>query len=261
MYAGAGFSLEASRANGGKLPTSHGLAYHLAEKTYKDGKRKSYPVKDEVLVLGVEAQKFEDACGRRELVVELFKIFGEEGLTPGHAHKLAIRRFPIIVTTNYDSLFERAAYLQGKQPMIVRLDIQIALIGAGDWPTIIKLHGDLNDPGQIVITTNDYKDDEKRLSRALAEELASQLRKRTVLFVGSTLDDGDFRDIYIKEVFKLLGVFAPPAFLVAPVSSGDAMERSRWESRQQEWEVKRVTVIDSTAGTFLRRLERELKKP
>jgi SIR2-like domain len=256
LWAGAGFSLEASFPGGAKLPNGRALAYHLAGKTYQEGRREQ-PRLDEHLDLQIEAELFEDTFQRRELVLELFGIFGKEGLAPGEAHDLAIKLFPIIVTTNYDSLFERAVYSHNKQPMIVRGDFQISLIGAGNWSTIIKLHGDLNDPDRIVITARDYHD--KAFSPSMRTWLTAQLLNRTILFMGYTLDDEDFRDVYLKRVIaELPAGFKPPGFLVAPVSSDDPEESKRWELRRQEWG-QHVRFLSGTAGVFLKELEHELE--
>src|SRR5437588_7765569 len=230
LWAGAGFSLEASFTDGARLLNSRDLAYHLARKTYKELEREREPTRNEHVDLKMEAAKFEEAFKRRELVLELFRIFGKEGLMTGEAHQLAIKLFPIIFTTNYDSLFERAAYSQNKEPLIVRGDYQIPFIEEDERPTVVKLHGDLNDPNQIVITAKDY--DQKRFSQLLISFLVGLFLNRVFLFVGYTLDDEDFRDAYLKRVLALLpDGFAPRGFLVAQFLSEDPEESTRWEVR------------------------------
>ena len=47
LWAGAGFSLEASFTDGARLLNSRDLAYHLARKTYKELEREREPTRNE----------------------------------------------------------------------------------------------------------------------------------------------------------------------------------------------------------------------
>jgi hypothetical protein len=254
LYAGAGFSKEASLPDGGKLPGGDEVASLLRSELAKGDALRGYAATD----LKSITTRYEQIFGRPELVLSLFKVLGPDGLSTGEAHELAIKLFPIITTTNYDSLFERAAYLQGRQPMIIQRDSQVPLIGRGTWPTIIKLHGDLNDPERIVITERDYE--EKKMSSLLGGELISNLTKYTSLFAGYTMEDSDFRDAYLDEVLPKVRKQIHRAFLVAPISSGSKEERDSWSLRRMEWEPRGIEFVDCTAGTLLSSLYAKLNE-
>src|SRR5207237_414745 len=62
-----------------------------------------------------------------------------------------------------------------------------------------KLHGDIEQPGTIVITTNDYI---RMLTGdpAVLRHLRSELESRTVLFLGYRFNDDD-----LKQILSLIG--------------------------------------------------------
>jgi hypothetical protein len=74
---------------------------------------------------------------------------------------LAELDFPIVVTTNYDKLFEQALIAAGKQPRVMISSPQERPAdGFTDMsvnsPGILKLHGDIEQPDSIVITDDDH---------------------------------------------------------------------------------------------------------
>jgi SIR2-like domain len=84
-------------------------------------------------------------------------------------HMLARLPFPIVITTNYDRLFEsalaRANTREGssKQPLIRIYDPtrdsppeSVPLDPTEQEPILLKLHGDIDRPESIVVTEEDY---------------------------------------------------------------------------------------------------------
>ncbi|MCI0488678.1 MAG: SIR2 family protein [Blastocatellia bacterium] len=255
LYAGAGFSLEAKMKGGGKLPTGRGLGYRLASELHAEGHLHDEPKEDQVFDFAALAEDYETAFGRGRLILLLHEIFGADGLEPGEAHRLAIKLFPTIITTNFEPLFEHAAYLLGRQPIVIVRDKQIPFIGALDRPTIIKIHGDLNDPERIVITNEDYR--RHPVPEGLREKLLSDLSQKTVLFVGCGLVDSDLQEIYY-EVLDRLGNLKPRSFVVGPFPADDAPERKQWELFRKRWEQRGMQFLDGKAGDFLKQLDGEL---
>jgi hypothetical protein len=103
-----------------------------------------------------------------------------------------------VVTTNYDSLFETAAtYAQGTKPRI----LPYSPAEAGNrW--LLKLHGCVSSPEDIVLTRSDYlRYDEKRA--ALKGIVQAMLITRHMLFVGFSLTDDNFHRI-IEDVRKMV---------------------------------------------------------
>jgi HEAT repeat protein/energy-coupling factor transporter ATP-binding protein EcfA2 len=258
LYAGAGFSLEATLPHGQRLPTGKGLGQRLATELYRNGHLAVEPTEDQPIDLAAIAEDYETAFGRQNLIELLGDIFRAEGLMPGEAHNLAIKHFPVIITTNYDDLFERAAILQGKAPIVIRRDAQIPFSQHGDRPTIIKIHGDLEDPERIVITNEDYR--RTPIPQGLREKLSVFLSEKSLLFIGYSLADSNFQEIYF-EVLERLGRLKPRAFMVTPFPAPEAPYRKPWELFRKRWENREVEFLNNTAGGFLRQLNERLGEP
>jgi len=76
---------------------------------------------------------------------------------PLRAHRALARVAPtIVITTNYDDLYEAAMREAGKECEKI---VQSAdLLGIPhDRPRVLKLHGDLERPQEIVLTGRDYR--------------------------------------------------------------------------------------------------------
>jgi hypothetical protein len=94
-----------------------------------------------------------------------------------------------VITTNYDALFERASEAAGKDVSVLPHDPQT---GAARW--VLKMHGCVNDPDNIVLTREDYmRYDHRR--QALAGIVQALLLMRHMLFIGFSLRDDNFHRI------------------------------------------------------------------
>jgi hypothetical protein len=92
------------------------------------------------------------------------------------------------VTTNYDTLFELAAEAAGRSFAVLPYDVP-----EGDgW--LLKLHGSVDHPSDIVLTRGDYLRYADRRA-ALAGIVQALLITRVMLFVGFSLDDENFNRI------------------------------------------------------------------
>ncbi len=116
----------------------------------------------------------------------------DERLAASHAHQLIVRLgFPVIYTTNYDHLLERAYELNGKSFNKIVSARDIARSDPNQ-PTIVKFHGDLDDAGSVVLAETDYF---HRLSfeHPLDIKLAGDALGKAVLFVGYSVSDINLR--------------------------------------------------------------------
>ncbi len=118
---------------------------------------------------------------------------------------LARLDFPLVITTNYDRLFERALSDAGKQP---RTSIYKPTDDpttdyeneSGQSPVIYKLHGDI-DQRQLVITDEDYiqfvlRMNDKDPYDPIPLSLKHFLKRWTTLFIGYSLLDYNLRLLF-----------------------------------------------------------------
>ena len=96
-----------------------------------------------------------------------------------------------------------------------------------DELTLLKFHGDIDHPDRMVATEEDY---DKFLDQnpMLATYLSNLLITRTPLFIGYSLDDDDFRQIW-QVIKSRLGKMTRQGYVIK-VNCADT-ERSRYERR------------------------------
>lgn len=133
--------------------------------------------------------------------------------TKFHRELATLWKIDTIVTTNWDDYFEREC---GAVPFIHSQDLAF-------WNAakrrVLKIHGSFQSYGSIVASTTDYDQARKRLSKGvLGAQLKILLATKTIVFVGYSLRDYDFLDIY-KLVSRELGGLKRQAYVVTPVAS------------------------------------------
>ena len=139
------------------------------------------------------------AEGLRERIAELL---GGGTYTLTHA-LLAGLPATEFVTTNYDELFERAPDAAGMP--VVALPYEPVTQQPQRW--LLKLHGTVSSPADIVLTREDYLRYPDRRG-ALAALVQALLITRHMLFVGFSLGDDNFHRI-VDDVRKALGDRGP----------------------------------------------------
>ena len=102
-------------------------------------------------------------------------------MQPTTAHRKAVNLFDLILTTNWDALFEIAATVEGQHFHIVTDELQQEPSGRA----ILKLHGSIRDPGSLLLTEFDVlkMDSSRPRLWRWARRLLSQ---HTLLVVGSS---------------------------------------------------------------------------
>lgn len=135
----------------------------------------------------------------REKIVERLRVdaVGESAL---HDALIALETFSFI-TTNYDTILEDYFKLKGISPSVVTNFKDIPSIDT-TRKTILKLHGDLNSPTSMVITTQDYSKYKKE-GKAYIDWLESIAAQKSILFVGASFDDPRLKDVddYVLNIF------------------------------------------------------------
>lgn len=101
-------------------------------------------------------------------------------------------------TTNYDNFIERAFSLHGRKYRRVAIEAHMAAANDPDTCEIIKFHGDLENPDEMVLSERDY---ERRLTleTVMDYRFRADLLGRVVLFIGYR-----FRDWNVSYLFRLM---------------------------------------------------------
>jgi hypothetical protein len=114
--------------------------------------------------------------------------------SPIHRALVALDKCRCFYTTNFDNFLERAFTAHGRNHTVVALEAEMGIERSCE---IVKFHGDLDHPSEIVLTESDY---EKRLalSTQMDHRLQADLLGRVILFIGYS-----FRDQNVSYLFRL----------------------------------------------------------
>jgi hypothetical protein len=149
-----------------------------------------------------------------------------------------------VVTTNWDLHFEEEC---GATPFVTGEDIALY-----DLPgrRVLKVHGSMSNLASIVATESDYA---KRLEELNGNVMGGLLRQilatRTVVFIGYSLRDWNFRRLYSALRADMAG-FAPKAYIVTPFGTDGQVEEDFG-----------LQVINTSGVRFLKDLKSALVGP
>ena len=161
------------------------------------GKSLARYMKDYESVNPIDAiSAYEYEFGRPKLIELLFDLLFITDAQPSNAHRsFCALPFDIVCTTNLDFLLERQYEFTPRTytPLIDEAQLSVNL--NSNSIALLKLHGDLNNPNRLVVTEEDY---DRFLERypVIATYLANLLITRTAVFIGYSLDDPDFRQMW-----------------------------------------------------------------
>lgn len=103
-----------------------------------------------------------------------------------------------IITTNYDSFFEKT--FEGYRPFVGQDELVFSSIqGIAE---IYKIHGSVSQPASLVITENDY-DVFSQKSKYLAAKLMTIFMEYPIIFIGYSLADTNIQNI-LKDIVACL---------------------------------------------------------
>jgi hypothetical protein len=180
--------------------------------------------------------------GRRfHLTRILQRLFTADPTSTKYHELLAqITFFDKIVTTNYDTLFERV--YGGRLHKITRgRDIGL---GEPKQVEFYKVHGDIQNPDSLVVTEQDYRNFFEKQDSLLWKSLETLMAKYTVLFLGYSLEDQNVLALF-EKLLDQLGTMHRGAYLVAPGFRQTTINRLARRN---------VTYLDMTGETFVEEL-------
>jgi SIR2-like protein len=139
---------------------------------------------------------------------KLDKLFAasEDKIAGSRAHeKLIELNFPIIYTTNYEDVIERAFRIHGpkykkKCKAISNIDDLMSL--AADETQVVKFHGTFDSDESLVITETNYFD-RLEFESPLDIKLRADMLGRSLLFIGYSFSDINVR-LMLYKLNKLL---------------------------------------------------------
>ncbi len=225
--------------NRGILPSAAELAEALAA-------RCDYPA-EEPLTLARVAGYYELTRDRQGLIQFLRDRLERPGVTLPRAHKLAARlRPPVIVTTCYDRLLERALREANVAHVPVVGNAEVAYADK-EKVLLVWLWGVLDQPDAIIVTEDDRRGFLKGRVN-LSDMLRGELARRTWLFVGFDAEDAWFRGFY-DSVNQGLDRQSRRAYLFG--APPGAYTRAWWEHRNAE-------ILNAEVESFLAALTEQL---
>ena len=238
LWAGVGLSAEAN------YPTSWKLTEELFERLSEEEKK--FVPKDLLKISDYLVNREEN--GRDKLISILKEVFIIEP-KQSESHEL-IRKMAFlntIITTNYDELFEE--YIPGIQVIKKTKDLTRS---KSNSRKLIKIHGDLKSPKNLVLTESDYsrlyEKDDKDL---FWSKIRLELTEKAVLFIGYGFNDLNVRGLF-DYLDRKLKKFKQPKFLVSPDLQIDQLAKL---------ESLGIHYFNSTGKDFLKRLYEKEWKP
>ena len=164
-------------------------------------------------------------------------------------------RFPIVITTNYDQLYEQALdaiaqesglpaanydksiYARNDPSVPYRIRTRdCAQNPSPDRPFVLKIHGDIDAPDSIVITDEDYiqfvlRMRDKHPFHPLGKNLLAKLVEWPTLYIGYSLQDYNLRLLFRSLRIKLGPGQVQPNYSID--LQPDVLIRDAWENQKR----------------------------
>ncbi len=168
---------------------------------------------------------YEKRRSRSQLVEEIREAV-DNGKKPSPALRaLAELNFPLVITTNYDQLFETALRDCGKKPQVVIYSPDERTVTtdyqkfSAERPFVFKIHGDISRPESIVITDEDYiqfmlRMSDKEAFHPIPETFRYNFKRWWTLFVGYSLLDYNLRLLFKTLRWKIDKAAFPDAYSI-----------------------------------------------
>ena len=151
----------------------------------------------------------------------------DDRVKPGKAHySFARLGFQNVITTNFDFLLEQAYAERNHRFQTVTSDTQLSVDFSDPENKItrlLKIHGDLDHPAEMIITENDY-DTYLENRPLMSTHISNLLMTKTPLFIGYSLNDPDFRGLW-QVIRSRLGDHVRQAYAIVPKPDAGTITR------------------------------------
>ena len=163
----------------------------------------------------------EQKLGRQRLTAYLASALASG--KPSEAHRqFAELPLDVVLTTNMDTLIERALQDRGRSCNVIVEPREVAYVGNAEV-SVFKLVGSVERPDSLILTTFDLREFEERQG-LLVETLTHYLATRTMIILGSAMTNRILTSI-VERAGRQLGEAARPAYFVNPRVPIDTRER------------------------------------
>ena len=117
-------------------------------------------------------------------------------LSPIHRELAKLKKCNLFYTTNFDDFIERAFAIHHRPHRTVAVESEMG--DGGNTCEVVKFHGDLNHPSEMVLSELDYET-RLSLSSAMDYRLKGDMLGRVLLFLGYS-----FRDVNVSYLFRVI---------------------------------------------------------
>jgi hypothetical protein len=220
---------------------------------------------------------YEMILTRNQLVKEVKELVHDDKEPSPMLELLARLKFPLVITTNYDQLFEKAIQGVGKEfsrcvykPVVDRPHLERQYFFSADasdavglsrrrqnindqHPLILKIHGDVvEDSSSIVITDEDYiqfvlRMGERGKGNPVPKAVLEKLKTWSTLFIGYSLKDYNLRLLFKTLRWKIDKADIPPMYSID--LRPDPLIFAYWDNHQRY-----VTFLVKNLWEFIPRL-------
>ena len=210
---------------------------------------------------------YEIARSRRQLVDAVRDAVQVSKRPSPMLRALAELDFPLVITTNYDPLFEQALAAVGKQPRLAIYTPHQERMpefhdASAASPVVFKIHGDLSRPETLVVTDEDYIQFALRMSSVgtydpIPLTVKFLLTGWTTLFVGYSLLDFNLRLLFTTLRWKIDSANLPDMYSVDV--QPDPLILAVWQSQRRYVKFIAQDVWTFVPGLYERVRGEELK--
>lgn len=239
LFAGAGLSMYAGYPSGKSL----GETFY---KNLTPSEQKEVELTSDLLKLTEDI--FNIKNGNKNYLIEILKREFQKDPISTEIHNILakIPQIKTVITTNYDTLFETT----NKNLEVIRRSSDYSVVDSKKQQ-LFKIHGDLSDTKNIVLTKSDYNNffienkDETVFWTAIKDRLASN----HILFIGYALEDDNIMFMF-ERILKELGENRKELFFVAPSIS---------QTKKKFLDRKGINFIESAGENLIKDIYEDLK--
>ncbi|MDT4012500.1 MULTISPECIES: SIR2 family protein [Staphylococcus] len=151
----------------------------------------------------------------------------------------AMAKLPISVywTTNYDTLIEEALKKYNRLADVKSQTSQLSYKKNNSDATVYKMHGDINDPNNVVFIKDDYDSYEEKRS-LFTTTLKADLISKTFLFIGFSFEDPNLDRILSKVNMLIENNTRDHYCIMRKVNKTDYSDNKNYEYNKVKQELK-----------------------